>query len=124
MTLIMIMVFINFGSHPLTPTEHHYDENNVENQDYDDYEQHQQNEDDNHDYDDHLRANLAPVIGQLCCPEEVKPKIMLITIFTNMIMMALNDDDHHNNLVVQRKKNLEMFTSVIIMPHFPFPERS
>ena len=26
------------------------------------------------DYDNHLRANLSPVVGQFSCPEEVEPK--------------------------------------------------
>ena len=32
------------------------------------------NEDDDDDYDDYLRANFAPVVGQFGCPEEVEPK--------------------------------------------------
>ena len=32
------------------------------------------NEDDDDDYDDYLRANFAPVVGQFGRPEEVEPK--------------------------------------------------
>ena len=65
------------------------------------------------------------MIGQLCCPEEVKPRIMLITIFTIMIMMALNDDDHHNNLLnfsgieEEKPRNVHQRHN-----NAPFPERS
>ena len=71
-------------------------------------------------HDAHLRANLAPVIGQFGRPEEIKPDKSSFNDDIMIMLIVLNADDAGNHIhgrpekVKPKKSNIDFATIPIL----------